>query len=56
MLRADLLPSSRWQLYHRKPEVFDGLDDCGELPEIDRFGNVAIGTEVITVQDILVGL
>jgi hypothetical protein len=55
-LVVHLVPSSRRQFYHRKPEVFDGLDDRGELFEIDRLRYVAIGAEIIAVQDILVGL
>src|ERR1043165_6502478 len=39
-----------------QPEVFHGGNDLHELSEVDWFGDVAVGVEMIGVEHVFVGL
>src|ERR1051325_3594767 len=39
-----------------QPEVFDGGNHLHELSEVDGFGDVAVGVEMIGVENVFVGL
>ena len=44
-----------WEHDNGQPEELDGADDGQELLKVDRFGDVAVGVEVVAPQDVLFG-
>jgi hypothetical protein len=43
------------ELDDREPEVLDVTDDRDELFQIDRFGDVAVGVQVVGPEDVFLG-
>src|ERR1700722_757477 len=43
------------QRHHRQPEALDGAHDGDELLEIDRLGDVAIGVQLVALDDVVLG-
>src|SRR5262245_44905335 len=53
---AVLFTSVGGQLHDRKPKVLDRAHDLEELSEVDGLGDVAVGVEVVALDDVLLRL